>query len=114
MDRRNPLRPARRLGGVLLALALLLALASPADAAPRGEGQFFASAWRLLSGLWAGDGFGVDRSDPPAEVRFAIDPNGRSQPAVLFGETGLEFDPSGLATPAPPTSNTSLEFDPNG
>ncbi len=118
MDRRIPLRPARRLGGAPLALALFAALATPAHAAPRGEGPFFASAWRLLSALWAETGLefdpgGLNAPAPPtSDTGLVADPGGRSQPRVLFGETGLVFDPSGLAAPTP--GNIGQEADPNG
>lgn len=114
MHSKTPLRPSRRLGGALLALGLWVALAAPANAAPRGEGSIFASAWHLLSTLWAEIGFVVDPNGQPAEVGFEVDPNGRNQPEMLFGQTGLEADPSGLAVPVPPLSNTGLVFDPNG
>ncbi len=102
MDFKIPLRPVRRLGGVLLALALFVGFAVPAQAAPRGEVPFFASAWRLLSALWA-------------ETGLEADPGGRSQPAALFGQIGFEVDPGGLTAPAPPPPrNVGFEVDPNG
>ncbi len=101
MQRRIPHRPARRLGGALVTLALFATLAAPAHAAPRGEGSLFASAWRFLSALWADTG-------------LEFDPSGRSQPEALFGATGLVFDPGGHSVPTHPLSNTGLVFDPNG
>ncbi len=115
MDRRNPLRPARRLGGILLALVLFATLAAPANAAPRREASFFGSAWSLLSGLWAEIGLSFDPGGQPASIGFVVDPNGRSQPGSLFGEIGLSADPSGLTAPVPPpTGDIGLSFDPDG
>ncbi|HEV7669934.1 MAG TPA: hypothetical protein VGS22_15535 [Thermoanaerobaculia bacterium] len=115
MDFKVPLRPARRLGGALLALALLVALAAPAHAAPRGEAPFFASVWGLLSALWAEAGFVVDPDGQPAEEGFVVDPGGRSQPAALFSNVGFEVDPSGFTAPLPPPpGNVGFEVDPNG
>lgn len=114
MDTKIPLRPSRRLGGALLALALWVALAAPANAAPRGEGPFFASAWRLLSALWAEAGFVVDPNGQPAEVGFNVDPSGRNQPAGLFGQEGFVVDPNGLAHALPQSTNAGFDADPNG
>src|SRR6185295_11579949 len=102
MTRFRPLRPTRPLGGALLALALTVALAAPAHAAPRGGTAFFASGWRLLSALWA-------------EIGLESDPSGRSLPSSLFSEIGLEADPDGRTAPAmPPASDIGLEADPSG
>ncbi len=114
MDLKIPLRPARRLGGALLAFAFLVALAAPANAAPRSEFSFFASAWRLLSLLFGEEGFVVDPSGQPAEAGFDVDPSGRSQPSVLFGQEGFVVDPNGFAAPAPPPANIGFVVDPNG
>ncbi len=120
MQRRIPLRPARRLGGALVTLALFATLAAPAHAAPSGEGSLFASAWRFLSALWEEAGFVVDPSgrpvpaSPAADTGLVFDPGGRDQPRALFGEEGFVVDPGGLSVPTHPVSNTGLVFDPNG
>ena len=114
MDLKIPLRPARRLGGALLALALLAMLAPPANASPHGEEPLFASAWRLLSALWAETGLEADPSGQPAEVGFEVGPSGGRQPLVLFGQEGFVVDPSGFAAPAPPPANAGFVVDPNG
>src|SRR6185295_14724891 len=81
MTRFRPLRPTRPLGGALLALALAVALAAPAHAAPRGGTAFFASGWRLLSALWAEIGLEADPDGRTTSIGIEADPNGRSLPS---------------------------------
>jgi len=115
MTRFRPLRPTRPLGGALLALALAVALAAPAHAAPRGGTAFFASGWRLLSALWAEIGLEFDPGGRTASIGIEADPSGRSLPSSLFSEIGLEADPDGRTAPAmPPASDIGLEADPSG
>ncbi len=119
MQRRIPLRPARRLGGALVTLALFAALATPAQAAPRGEGSLFSSAWRFLSALWEETGLEFDPggrpipASPSGDTGLVFDPSGRSRPGALFGETGLEADPGGRSQPLAFFGDAGFMVDPN-